>query len=152
MSLRDELIKILVEKLFLALILAAFGFYLNRLLEEFRSRLSFSTELNKVRVNKIADVWEKLYEFEQCAELSQTVGLGSRDRFQKLFDELHLLMQRNRFWIGEEAYDRINSYKVLLKNLTEVQDEAKAASLRAQVDGARQTVTDVRDRLLSTNR
>ncbi|HXF40764.1 MAG TPA: hypothetical protein VN687_13700 [Blastocatellia bacterium] len=95
MTLRNELIKIIVDKLFLAAVLAVFGFFLNRLLERFRSRLSFSTELNKIRVSKIAELWEKLYEFEQSAEMSKHANSNNQSRFEELFQKLHELMQHN---------------------------------------------------------
>jgi hypothetical protein len=144
----DEWIKIIVDKLFLAIVVVAFGFYFSRLLERFRTRLSFSTELNKTRVSKIAEIWEKLYEFELLAEMSKRTDPNNHSRFEKLFSELHALMERNRFWIGDSAFKEINSYKVLLKNLTEACDEAIAKSLREEVDKSKQNVTKVRDHLL----
>jgi len=152
MTLKEELLKTLLDKGVLGLLLLGCGFYLNRLLERFRTSLSFSTELNRTRVTRIGDVWEKLYEFEQCAELSNRPGAErGKKSFAGLFDELHDLIQHNRFWIGDSAYNEINAYKRLLRDLTnarEAGEERKIADLQKEVDATGRTVTDVRDRLL----
>jgi hypothetical protein len=151
MSLEEELIKVVVDKLLLGTVLGVFGFYLNTLLERLRTRLSFSTELNKERVPRIAEVWQRLYEFEHCANPSSQPHVVNSSRVQQLFDELHELMEHNRFWIGERAFGRINSYKILLKDLTDAraaQQASRVCELEAQLKGARQHVTDVREDLL----
>ena len=58
---KKDLIKIVVDRLLIAGILLLVSFYVSRLLERYRSDLSFQKELNVVRAERIGSVWENIY-------------------------------------------------------------------------------------------
>src|ERR1044072_1772751 len=74
---KKELYKIVFEKFLIALILVIVGFFATRLVEEFKSKQSFHAELNKVRIQKIGELWEKVYLF---ASIDEKV-FGNADSF-----------------------------------------------------------------------
>ncbi len=136
-NLKDELIKISVDRFLIGMLLILLGSFATNLVEKIKSERSFSTQLNRMRVEKISEVWEKVYLFESATETA-IKGLRSKppneprefsdteaervleeDRkfFRNLFrqsdslyGELINLANKNRFWLGEESYTEIQNY------------------------------------------
>jgi TolA-binding protein len=92
---------------------------------------SFSDELSKTRVAKIAEVWEKVSLYETATEeriksydrLRRTVTGMFMKEDEKAKEESNLLEQwrhsykestevltKNRFWLGEDNYQQISTY------------------------------------------
>jgi hypothetical protein len=65
---RRDLIKIIVDKLLITLILTVVGLFAAVIVEKSKSRENFSAEVNKMRVEKIGEVWNKIYLYEAAIE------------------------------------------------------------------------------------
>jgi hypothetical protein len=99
--------------------------------KELERERSFADELNKIRVSKIGEVWEKVDVFEAgVKEVMQKISVAHqesdnspkrqitiRDPIDKdlqesgrLRKELLALLEKNRFWLGEHLYGEIKSY------------------------------------------
>lgn len=76
-SLKHDLTKIVVDKLLIGLIVLVAGSYATNVVDKLKSERNFSTELNKTRVEKIGQVWEKLnlYEAQREADTSKLEAL-----------------------------------------------------------------------------
>lgn len=137
-NLKDDLIKISVDKFLIGLILILLGNFATNLVDKFKSERNFSFQLNQKRVEKISEVWEKVYLYEAATEIdiqqSKTKRLYIEPReftdeeFKRatnettqnirqaykqsdsLRHELINLTNKNRFWLGEESYSEIQNY------------------------------------------
>lgn len=136
-NLKDELIKISVDKFLIGLILILLGNLAANLVEKFKSERNFSFQLNQKRVEKISEVWEKVYLFEAATESAikelmkqppneplefsdeeaKRVVKEFLEARMKIFrqsdslkSELAGLANKNRFWLGEESHSEIQSY------------------------------------------
>ncbi len=96
--------------------------------KELERKRSFADEINKTRVSKIGEVWEKVdvYEaevklvmerFEMVPNTSQGVVKGPVEKViekfeqtERLHTELSGLLDKNRFWLGDRLYDEIKQY------------------------------------------
>jgi hypothetical protein len=81
------------------------------------SRRSFSDELNKIRVQKIGEVWEHLDKNEVVLDnllekSNQNPGSNREyfDKIESLIEEDIVIVNKNRFWLGTQAYDELNKY------------------------------------------
>lgn len=139
---KQEIKKLVVDKLLIALVLAFFGLIASILIEKFKSKQEFSTELNRVRVQKIAEVWESVFIFESKLnnlynELNDNIednnsfNGNSIDSIKTYFDikkenvfkdipVILNLCEKNRFWIGEESYKEVKNYLVITRSLNDV--------------------------------
>lgn len=136
-NLKDELIKISVDKFLIGMLLILLGSFATNLVEKIKSERSFSIQLNRMRVEKISEVWEKVYLFETATEgaikelmeqppneplefsekEANRVVEEFRNLKRKIFkrsdslkSELTNLANKNRFWLGEESYSEIQNY------------------------------------------
>jgi hypothetical protein len=155
---KNELIKIAFDKLLFASIIAVFAFFLNFLLERFKSRLSFDNQLNSIRVQKISKVWAKLYEFDQCYETFQRRVSDQKNisdensRYNALFNELHDVLIENRFWIGDEQYDEMNEYKRLTRDLINARnnnDINEIGEIEEKLKKLKKTIKEIRNKLIN---
>jgi hypothetical protein len=92
---------------------------------------SFSDELNKIRVNKIGEVWEKVDLYEAIViEIMQRIRVSNEGaapeiviqgpeyqslvpklkQSEHLYAELTQLMYKYKFWLGRTVYDKTKSY------------------------------------------
>jgi hypothetical protein len=137
-NLKDDLIKISVDKFLIGLILILLGNLATNLVEKFKSERSFSFQLNQRRVEKISEVWEKVYLYEAATEedvkqsKTKRIYVEPREFTDEAFEratnetlqnirqaykqsdslriELISLTNKNRFWLGEESYSEIQNY------------------------------------------
>lgn len=77
-ELKHDLIKIIVDKLLIAIIVIFFGLWANKLLESYKVDQSIKKELVIIRANKIAETWESAYATQNLLE-SAVKELGSVD-------------------------------------------------------------------------
>ncbi len=148
-SFKQDIIKILIDKLLIGVILIGSGFYVNAALEHYKSQQSFMSELNKVRVEKIGEVWEKLYEYEHANEdlykkfLVTDISAIDLAGIEEMFNEnvrknssLHSdvlgVMNKHRFWTGEETYNQILEYCNLIKNTQDERIKIVSVEIREQ--------------------
>ena len=88
--------------------------------QELASRRSFSDELNKIRIQKIGGVWERLDKnevlldalLEKADKASDSDEQRNRnvDAINNLIREDRITVNENRYWLGEQNYDRLNDY------------------------------------------
>lgn len=108
-------------------ILALITFGLNHKLEKFKAKESFRSEYNKIKVQKLGECWAGINEWE--AQLSLFLdhkrnyllshqsqdSLFANDLSIKItgYDKLFLI-ERNRFWIGEDEYNILGEFALLV--------------------------------------
>jgi len=186
MKLRDELIKILVDKLLIGLILLAAGLYLNSRLEMLKTDLnsqlevlktnrSFSFEMNKIKVNKIADLWAELYRYEDIMigvvrdiegiqkrkfankreQVKERERMRQRDlSSEKQYDKVRSLAYASRFWLGEERFRAASVYAKLWRTEREyarTQQTAKMEELQKERRKQKLSIDQIRDELIAEN-
>lgn len=88
--------------------------------QELASRRSFSDELNKIRIQKIGGVWEQLDKnevlldalLEKANKASDSDEQKNRnvDAINNLIREDRITVNENRYWLGEQNYDRLQDY------------------------------------------
>jgi hypothetical protein len=88
--------------------------------QELASRRSFSDELNKIRIQKIGGVWERLDKNEVLLDaLLEKVNKASDsdqrrnqnvDAINNLIQEDRITVNENRYWLGEQNYNRLQDY------------------------------------------
>jgi hypothetical protein len=96
--------------------------YTNKQQELMRQR-SFSDELNKIRIQKIGEVWEQIDRTESDVDLLlERVNKASAlktpraeiekdiDNITSLVKEELAIINKNRFWLGEQTYNQIEEY------------------------------------------
>lgn len=85
--------------------------------QELARQRSFTDELNKIRVQKIGEVWEHIdrTELDLDALLDKTNKTNAPsdqelDTIYKLVKEDVAVVDKNRFWLGEHNYKQLKSY------------------------------------------
>jgi hypothetical protein len=84
---KQDIIKILLDKALLGLIAAAFGFYLSRLLEDYRTRNAYYLLLSKERVEAFRKVIEVVSEHYQGITAVLRVVKAALEERRRLSDE-----------------------------------------------------------------
>ena len=142
-------------------------------LKELESQRSFSDELNKIRLGKIAEVWESLYQYEAAVEdimkqikvESSSPGEGNivisnRKGFRKIYEqsknlkkEVLRVLNKNRLWLEVEAED--DSYSKLKEYTGIIFDYYFAEQTRQDFemwkkkrDEARVSINEIREKML----
>ena len=123
--LRDGLTQSIVERLLIAMIVAAFAFYLNRALERYKSRSAFLAGYTNRHIEAISEAWRRMYTWEAAVRghlrFYSTVQLEERhevvddllpaiDESRRLSREVRNYVDENRFWLGEELYAHFVRY------------------------------------------
>jgi hypothetical protein len=88
--------------------------------QELASQRSFSDELNKVRIQKIGEVWEQvdknevlldsLLEQANKSSMSDNQKNQNVDAINNLIREDRVIINKNRFWLDEQNYSRFQNY------------------------------------------
>lgn len=83
---------------------------------------SFSDELSKMSIQKFGDVWARIDENELAIDdligdsQSKSSVVNSRsknekvDDIRKLIHDDRIILTKNKFWVGEELYNKTNEY------------------------------------------
>jgi hypothetical protein len=127
-SFRRDLGLAIIDKLVLGGLVLAAGFVLNGALQRHQSQDAFKSEITKIRVQKIGDVWSNLDEedavvhdfvdtggrylltkngytkpgkFGYTADDLKTQWVSLYHRYKSLDSANNRLLERNQFWIGE---------------------------------------------------
>lgn len=87
---------------------------------ELTSQRSFSDELNKIRIQKIGEVWEHIDKntvildglLEKLSKPSDSNNQKNQnvDAINSLIQEDRVIINKNRFWLGEQNYNKIKEY------------------------------------------
>ena len=67
-SLKEELIKIIIDKFLIAVLILIFGFFINIWLEKYKSYQSLSVHMVKTQAEKIGTVWELMYQYDEYTD------------------------------------------------------------------------------------
>jgi hypothetical protein len=91
--------------------------------QELASQRSFSDEVNKLRIQKFGEVWEQLDEHESAIDRllddrlfeidpDQDSDLNNKivDEIRNLIHKDQVMATRNRFWLGEDLYNKTIEY------------------------------------------
>jgi hypothetical protein len=163
-ALKADPTKIIVEKLLIGAVILCLGIFTANRIEHFKSNQSFIMEFNKVRVQKLGEVWEQVYVWEALVQqnserlneilkgpssnldeirqmAAQMVAVSSETTQRK--KEVMAAANKNRFWIDEDQYGAITAYLIETeKNITELaqpgQSKEAIEQKKAQFDAARQ--------------
>jgi len=92
-------------------------YYFNSQQQAVAARRSFVDELNKMRVQRIGEVWERLDENEFLIDRILANNARQDNNTDKDVDEIHRLIHddlaiisKNRFWLSDDKYSRIRTY------------------------------------------
>ena len=145
-------------------------YYSNKQAELQRER-SFADELNKTKVSKIAEVWEKVYAYEAAMDgmmqgvsvkvissntNSGVIKLPAGKEFKKdleqnknLHKELLDLLIKDRVWIDDDAYDKIKGYAdTLFECYFAAKSEQDIKGCQEKKAQARVTLNEIREKML----
>ncbi|HJQ31044.1 MAG TPA: hypothetical protein VJ866_02635 [Pyrinomonadaceae bacterium] len=96
--------------------------------QELTSQRSFSDELNKIRIQKIGEVWEQVDKNEvlldaQLLEATKESVSDAKinqnvDAIKNLIQEDRVIINKNRFWLGEGNYQKLQEYLDKNVNMT----------------------------------
>lgn len=115
----------IIDKLVIAVIVAAFAMFLNRALERYKMRSAFLAGYAEKHIAAISDAWGLMYRWENFIRQSfryQRVyndeqWHGLIDDLAKAIDEsrrrelaVRQFVETNRFWLGEELYMLLVEY------------------------------------------
>jgi hypothetical protein len=91
--------------------------------QQLARRQSFSDEVNKLRIQKFGEVWEQLDEHEFAIDMllddrwfeidpDRDAASNNKmvDDIRKLIHEDQTMASRNRFWLGEDLYNKTMEY------------------------------------------
>jgi len=88
--------------------------------QELASQRSFSDEVNKIRVQKLGEVWEQVDKneivlsslLEKAKRLTNSNSQKNEnvDVINSLIEEDKVIINRNRFWLGEQNYNELKNY------------------------------------------
>ena len=130
---RQKLILSIVDKLVFGLLIVLAGFVLNLVLENHRADQAVKTEIARLRVEKVAAVWQALdrhqraidslgqYAIQHTSDNLASQTEASRANSERIeqrrfaamnreYDKLTALIETNRFWIGEQLYPKYRNY------------------------------------------
>jgi hypothetical protein len=96
--------------------------------QELTSQRSFSDELNKIRIQKIGEVWEQvdknevLLDAQLLEATKESVSDAKKNRnvdaINNLIQEDRVIINKNRFWLGEGNYQKLQNYLDKNVNMT----------------------------------
>jgi hypothetical protein len=138
-------------------------------LKDLESGRSFADELNRIKLAKVAEVWERVYVYEAAVEdLMRGVevsggpasegGLVLRDggglkadyeRSKALRKEVVDVLNRDRLWLGDDSYYKLRQYAdVMFDYYFAAQTGQGLREWEAKRDAARASINQIRDRML----
>ena len=172
-KLKNDLVKIVIDKLLIGILILIAGLYGNSWLEKYKSTQSFNTDIRKIQVQKIGEAWEALYAFEASTDklIRQTLdnemeqaGIGTKNTrlitettmSPKVNSEFHKALVKktisNRFWLGENQYESIIDYSNLLVDYMAAylnKDPEALKTINEKRDKTRANIRSIRDQLLN---
>lgn len=115
----------ILEKLVIAIIVALFGFSLNRALERYKARSAFLAGYTDRHIGAISEAWRLMYTWEAAVKghlrFYSSVELEDRhdvvddllpaiDESRRLSRDVRTYVDENRFWLGEDLYMKFVKY------------------------------------------
>ena len=137
--------------------------YYTRKAQAIAAERSFSDELNKLRIQKVGEVWEHLDRDEVMIErlvneLTNNNGDESTQKnglqqIRKLIETDKEMIAQHRFWLGKETYDKIQHYldlTIFLLTRRILEPESDVESLVRDRDNARIDIESERVKFLKS--
>jgi hypothetical protein len=124
------------------------------------SQRSFSDELNKIRIQKFGEVWENIDKNEVLIDnlLSNSKKEDNSDNqsiatVNSLIQEDKLIINKNRFWLGEQYYYKLQDYSDknirLTLNILLAHPGTDLSEVTKERDQAKLDILEVRKSMLS---
>ncbi len=142
MSLKDELVKVVIDKTLLLIVSFVVIFVGHSKLEEYRSKQSFVNKINEIKVIKIAEIWEAAAEYEVALEKAESAlnfYLGKNNgKYKESFhvlpyeskktmevfeyaeqkrEMLSVTIRKYRFYLDKEISDEMGHYTLLSSSI-----------------------------------
>lgn len=138
-----ELLKIVIDKFILAAILVFIGLLAKQTLEVYKFDLAFENEIRANRADKIGEVWQELYRFEELTDKFSRSVIDTRnaamsnddlstedekrnwivtqlketsEQYQEMHANLQEIAYSNKFWLGDEHFTKCADYTNALGN------------------------------------
>ena len=125
----QNLILTIVDKLIIGGLILLAGYVLNRALEHYKAKDAFTKEIARKRVDEMGEVWSAQYEYDfligdmedviariklmQSGRLERDLGYSEEElekkgkrlasESEKRKDEILRLLEKSRYWVGEET-------------------------------------------------
>jgi hypothetical protein len=116
-AINHSLFALLVQFILTTLAGTLIVYYFNSQQQAAAARRSFVDEMNKMRVQRIGEVWEHLdvNEFLIDKILANNSRQGNNtdkdvEEIHRLIDDDLAIISKNRFWLGDDRYSRIRTY------------------------------------------
>jgi hypothetical protein len=159
----NPLASVVIGFLLSGLLGASLTIYYSQKQQELAARRSFSDELNKIRIQKFGEVWERIDEDELAIDslLEETSEETSKDsdskdrkvdEIRKLIHADRAIVSKNRFWLGEGTYEKARGY--LDKSVHYALNHLMASrgtdvsELKRQREDAKQNILEIRSLFL----
>jgi hypothetical protein len=138
-------------------------------LKELESERSFADELNKIRLSKLAEAWEKVYLYEAAVEdVMQQVKVRSdapregavvvpsgldlkkvNEQSRSLHKEVLDVLSKNRLWLEDDTYYKLKEYAdIILDYYFAVQSGQDFEKWKEKRDQARDSINQIREKML----
>lgn len=166
---KEEIIKIVIDKGLIGLLLIVAGYLINRILEKHKSKQSLHNELAKMRISKIGECWEVLFKADSLARQLITVASDGLRKFgnenwseyveylkkntplieqelRKELDASHSIIEKNRFWIGHKSYHNFHNYTTSIDAYVDafiIGDSKELMRLKQDMESRRESVVDL---------
>jgi hypothetical protein len=149
------MIKEVVDKIGIASVALLVVFYFNKKLEHFKTREALIDEFASEHIKMSAEIWEKIYSWESFIHRYEPFFSIPDDEWQppelqSLIDisnaralEIRNLVDRSRFWLGNDLYQRFVDYHNCLEPYIQIiatRDSRRIHTLRTHLDCHRQDV------------
>lgn len=128
----EKLLLLLIDKFFIAIIVAIAGYLISKLLERYKSSQALFNEIAKKEIEKVSECWELAYESEaiirkmvrRAAEIEQEYGNDPNRFRQAMINEItpmnnlsvkktadfNAMVDKNRLWLGSELADNFMKF------------------------------------------
>ena len=163
MNFNEELILSVVENGVFALIFIAFGFWVNKRLEKFKSEQSLEEELNKLRVGKIGECFaihskygkllngfiESLNEYRESDLTDDQIVdklMPKIAELKKINKDVALITASHRFWLGDEIHKEALKFNESFPQFCDVFHKGKfqrCVELKMKMDQNMMDVDDI---------
>lgn len=127
------------------------------------SRRSFFDELNKIRIQKIGDMWEqinanevvidRLFKDSAKSSSSKDQRKDNVNAIKSLIEEDRMTMNKNGFWLAEHNYNEVKEYfdtnVELALNVLLASPGTDLSDILEKREKAKQNILQIRQRMLS---
>ena len=155
--------KIILDKFIMGVGFFVLGWWATKRLEEHKSKVVFTTELNKTRLEKLAVVWGMLYECKntaieilECARKSDLSNGKYPTEMTQLLNNAEAAnekaenaIKQNSFWLGRKQTENVEKFRKKMAECWVGLSEYKTLdNFEAEISGLEQGIEDIHEQLL----